>query len=126
MSPEEIAKVRADLDRAHRMSCSDPDDPARRTLCADGRDAIDALAPADPSPTVEQVIREALAAHMEPEVEHVVLDGEWWIRCACGEKDRWHDISREGGPAWFDRHLSKALSKALGDAGLLHRAGGAA
>jgi hypothetical protein len=39
----EVASIRARLDRAHSMACSDPTDPTRKTHYSEARDAIDVL-----------------------------------------------------------------------------------
>lgn len=40
---DRVREMRRAGARAHRMSCSDPDDPARRTLYSDAVDLADAL-----------------------------------------------------------------------------------
>lgn len=40
---DRIREMRRTSERSHRMSCSDPDDPARRTLYKDTVDLADAL-----------------------------------------------------------------------------------
>ena len=40
---DRVREMRRVCERAHRMSCSDPDDPARRTLYKDTVDLADAL-----------------------------------------------------------------------------------
>lgn len=39
-SMEDARRVLARLDRAHRMSSSDPDDPSRHTTYSEARDAL--------------------------------------------------------------------------------------
>ncbi|MCC3292462.1 hypothetical protein [Arthrobacter sp. zg-Y1110] len=42
-----VREMRRVSERSHRMSCSDPDDPARRTLYKDAVDLADALEAVD-------------------------------------------------------------------------------
>lgn len=42
-SEHDYTDLIAKFDRAHRMSCSDPDDPTRETFYSMARDAIEAL-----------------------------------------------------------------------------------
>ena len=43
VTDEMIADLVYRLNRAHRMSCSDPNDPSRKTMYSEARDAINTL-----------------------------------------------------------------------------------
>lgn len=85
-TPQQVAER---LDRAHRMSCSDPDDPERSTLYSEGRDAIRQLLRA--TPTEQQIEQAAVSLD-----EDAFCLSEEEFRSEYGGAPEWSSASQAG------------------------------